>query len=155
MKKAYSMKEIADSIGVNKMKVYRSITSNHYKEQYKNGQTLYFSETVKKLVEKDLTKETVTENRNKENSKSNGELIDALEERINSQQKQIEDLTRLLDQSQKLQLIAEKKVMTLEKPLQNGSEENNSSKENTSNEEKKESNNKNRGFLHRIFRKNQ
>lgn len=114
MKKAYSMKEIADSIGVNKMKVYRSITNHHYKEQYKNGQTLYFSETVKKLIEKDLVEGTVTENRNKNNSESNGELIDALEERINSQQQQIENLTRLLDQSQKLQLMAENKIKQLE-----------------------------------------
>ena len=60
--------------------------------------------------------------------------------------KQIEDLTKLLDQSQKLQLMAEKKVMSLEKPLKNDSEEN------ISNEEKKESNNKNKGFFHRIFR---
>lgn len=65
-KNGYSMKDIADLIGVSKMRVYRTITKNHYKERYKVGQTLYFDETVKNLLKKELKGESVTDERNSE-----------------------------------------------------------------------------------------
>jgi len=110
-KNGYSIKEIADAIGVSKMKVYRTITKNHYKEQYKVGQTLYFDETVKTLLEKELKELTVTEDRNKEQKDY---LVNELKDRVQSQQEQIVKLTRLLDQSQQLQLMAENKIKELE-----------------------------------------
>ena len=110
-KNGYSMKEIADLIGVSKMKVYRAITRNHYKEQYKVGQTLYFGETVKTLLEKEIKEETVTEDHNTEQKDY---LVDELKDRVQSQQDQIVKLTRLLDQSQQLQLMAENKIKQLE-----------------------------------------
>lgn len=111
IKNGYSMKEIADSIGVSKMKVYRTITKKHYKEQYKVGQTLYFDETVKKLLYKDLKQVTVTEGHNTEQKNY---LVDELKDRVQSQQEQIVKLTKLLDQSQQLQLMAENKIKQLE-----------------------------------------
>ena len=110
-KNGYSIKEIADAIGVSKMKVYRTITKNHYKEQYKVGQTLYFDETVKKLLYKDLKQVTVTEGHNTEQKNY---LVDELKDRVQSQQEQIVKLTKLLDQSQQLQLMAENKIKQLE-----------------------------------------
>ena len=110
-KKGYSMKEIADLIGVSKMKVYRTVTKKHYKEQYKIGQTLYFDETVKNLLEKEFKKETVTEDHNTERKDY---LVEELKDRVQSQQDQIVKLTRLLDQSQQLQLMAENKIKQLE-----------------------------------------
>jgi len=111
IKNGYSIKEIADSIGVSKMKVYRTITKKHYKEQYKVGQTLYFDETVKKLLYKDLKQVTVTEDHNTEHKNY---LVDELKDRVQSQQEQIVKLTKLLDQSQQLQLMAENKIKQLE-----------------------------------------
>jgi len=110
-KNGYSIKEIADLIGVSKMKVYRTITRNHYKEQYKVGQTLYFNETVKNLLEKELKEVSVTEDHNTEQKDY---LVDELKDRVQSQQEQIVKLTRLLDQSQQLQLMAENKIKQLE-----------------------------------------
>ncbi|MBS0948688.1 replication protein B [Levilactobacillus brevis] len=113
-KNGYSIKEIADAIGVSKMKVYRTITKNHYKEQYKVGQTLYFDETVKTLLEKELKELTVTEDRNKEQKDY---LVNELKDRVQSQQEQIVKLTRLLDQSQQLQFMAENKIKQLENKM--------------------------------------
>jgi len=113
-KKGYSMKEIADLIGVSKMKVYRTVTKKHYKEQYKIGQTLYFDETVKTLLEKELKEETVTENHNTERKDY---LVEELKDRVQSQQEQIVKLTKLLDQSQQLQLVAENKIKQLENKM--------------------------------------
>ncbi|RDF13009.1 replication protein B [Levilactobacillus brevis] len=113
-KNGYSIKKIADLIGVSKMKVYRAITRNHYKEQYKVGQTLYFDETVKNLLEKELKKVSVTEDHNTEQKDY---LVDELKDRVQSQQEQIVKLTRLLDQSQQLQLMAENKIKQLENKM--------------------------------------
>ena len=96
------------------MKVYRAITRNHYKEQYKVGQTLYFDETVKNLLEKELKEVSVTENHNTEQKDY---LVDELKDRVQSQQEQIVKLTRLLDQSQQLQLMAENKIKQLENKM--------------------------------------
>ena len=114
IKNGYSMKEIADSIGVSKMKVYRTVTKKHYKEQYKIGQTLYFDETVKNLLEKEFKKETVTEDHNTERKDY---LVEELKDRVQSQQEQIVKLTKLLDQSQQLQLVAENKIKQLENKM--------------------------------------
>lgn len=113
-KTGYSIKKIADLIGVSKMKVYRAITRNHYKEQYKVGQTLYFDETVKNLLEKELKEVSVTEDHNTEQKDY---LVDELKDRVQSQQEQIVKLTRLLDQSQQLQLMAENKIKQLENKM--------------------------------------
>lgn len=113
-KNGYSIKKIADLIGVSKMKVYRTITRNHYKEQYKVGQTLYFDETVKNLLEKELKEVSVTEDHNTEQKDY---LVDELKDRVQSQQEQIVKLTRLLDQSQQLQLMAENKIKQLENKM--------------------------------------
>ena len=113
-KNGYSIKKIADLIGVSKMKVYRAITRNHYKEQYKVGQTLYFDETVKNLLEKELKEVSVTEDHNTEQKDY---LVDELKDRVQSQQEQIVKLTRLLDQSQQLQLMADNKIKQLENKM--------------------------------------
>lgn len=125
-KNGYSIKKIADLIGVSKMKVYRTITRNHYKEQYKVGQTLYFDETVKNLLEKELKEVSVTEDHNTEQKDY---LVDELKDRVQSQQEQIVKLTRLLDQSQQLQLMAENKIKQLENKMTGEQDEKESAEE--------------------------
>lgn len=143
------MKEIADLIGVSKMKVYRAITRNHYKEQYKVGQTLYFGETVKTLLEKEIKEETVTEDHNTEQKDY---LVEELKDRVQSQQDQIVKLTRLLDQSQQLQLMAENKIKQLENKTSDEQAENNSSEVGTqSNNVDTPRDNAERGFWSRLF----
>lgn len=108
------------------MKVYRTITRNHYKEQYKVGQTLYFDETVKNLLEKELKEVSVTEDHNTEQKDY---LVDELKDRVQSQQEQIVKLTRLLDQSQQLQLMAENKIKQLENKMTGEQDEKESAEE--------------------------
>jgi len=148
-KNGYSMKSMADLMGVSKMKVYRTITRNHYKEQYKVGQTLYFDETVKTLLEKELKEASVTEDHNTE---QNDDLVEELKDRVQSQQEQIVKLTRLLDQSQQLQLMAENKIKHLEGTTTDESSKKQDSrpKIETSNVEQSATKNE-RGFWSRLF----
>lgn len=150
-KNGYSMKEMADLMGVSKMKVYRTITKNHYKEQYKVGQTLYFDETVKNLLEKDLKEISVTEGHNTE-QKDN--LVEELKDRVQSQQEQIVKLTRLLDQSQQLQLMAENKIKQLENKTADEQDKNDVSDKDTQSEDVDMStDNVERGFWSRLFKR--
>lgn len=149
-KNGYSIKKIADLIGVSKMKVYRTITRNHYKEQYKVGQTLYFDETVKNLLEKELKEVSVTEDHNTEQKDY---LVDELKDRVQSQQEQIVKLTRLLDQSQQLQLMAENKIKQLENKMTGEQDKKDSAEEpvQTSNVDNTAAKAE-RGFWSRLFR---
>mgnify|MGYP001275279874 CR=1 FL=1 len=161
MKNGYSMKQIADEIDVSKMKIYRTITKNHYKECYKKGQTLYYDETVKDLVRKEVLNIGVTSNHNNQKSSekndfSDDKLVNTLMDRIDSQKAQIINLTKLLDQSQQLQLMAEKKIAALEAPKETETPAQ-SSKDETAPEtvvenQKKEPRPQKQGFWHRIFK---
>lgn len=150
-KNGYSIKKIADLIGVSKMKVYRTITKNHYKEQYKVGQTLYFDETVKNLLEKELKEVSVTEDHNTEQKDY---LVDELKDRVQSQQEQIVKLTKLLDQSQQLQLMAENKIKQLENKTADEQDKNDVSDKDTQSEDVDMStDNVERGFWSRLFKR--
>lgn len=70
-----------------------------------------WSQTVKKLLEKELKELSVTKDHNTEQKDY---LVNELKDRVQSQQEQIVKLTRLLDQAQQLQFMAENKIKELE-----------------------------------------
>lgn len=105
----WTMKQIADNLGVNKMKVYRTVTNNSIPYAYKKGQTLYFNATSKATIE-----DLITPNQSKI-TKLSLAVLKSLNEEIASQQEQIARLTKLLDQSQKLQLLAQQQRVAAEK----------------------------------------
>ncbi len=130
-KQGWTMKQIADELGVNKMRVYRTISRLNLKEAYKRGQTLYFDKAARKAVETAIqggktqvntsqpkaNQSQPTAHSTNSNPPANNELIKALSNRIEMQQNQIESLTRLLDQSQRLQLISEQRTQKIEKQV--------------------------------------
>lgn len=116
----WTMKQIADELGVNKMRVYRTISRLNLKEAYKKGQALYFDVTAKTAIENAIRQTgTTTSNQSATGSQSSiaNEFAESLNDRIKSQQDQIENLTKLLDQSQRLQLVAEKRTSEAEKKI--------------------------------------
>lgn len=50
-KQGWTMKQIADELSVNKMRVYRTISRLGLTETFKKGQTLYFDQEAKNAVE--------------------------------------------------------------------------------------------------------
>ena len=116
----WTMKQIADELGVNKMRVYRTISRLNLKEAYKKEQALYFDVTAKTAIENAIRQTgTTTSNQSATGSQSSiaNEFAESLNDRIKSQQDQIENLTKLLDQSQRLQLVAEKRTSEAEKKI--------------------------------------
>ncbi|WP_268912249.1 helix-turn-helix transcriptional regulator [Lentilactobacillus sp. SPB1-3] len=109
MQEYWTMKQIADGLGVNKMRVYRTVKNNNIPYARKQGQTLCFNATAKATIESLITpdKSKVT--------KLSLSVLKSLNEEIASQQEQIERLTKLLDQSQKLQLLAQQQRVAAEK----------------------------------------
>lgn len=123
-KQGWTMKQIADDLGVNKMRIYRTISRLNLKEAYKKGQTLYFDQAAKDAVENAIrpnTSQSVRTNPQSRQTKttdtSANQLLVSLNDRVKAQQTQIETLTRLLDQSQRLQLVAEQRTQKVEKQV--------------------------------------
>ncbi|WP_283679743.1 helix-turn-helix domain-containing protein [Lentilactobacillus sp. Marseille-Q4993] len=127
----WTMKEIADELGVNKMRVYRTITRNAISETGKKGQTLYYNDAAKEKIVSIIQSDEPDQEEPKAKKASrpkatapstqtaniNSSIFSSLNEQISSQQEQIETLTRLLDQSQKLQMIAEKQSHASERKV--------------------------------------
>ncbi|WP_237047517.1 helix-turn-helix domain-containing protein [Lentilactobacillus curieae] len=106
------MKQIADDLGVNKMRVYRTISKNNISESFKKGQALYFDEKAKTTIENLINPSS---NRQLPTTNVSASVLRSLNEEIASQQEQIERLTQLLDQSQKLQLLAQQRSVAAER----------------------------------------
>ncbi len=51
------MKQIADELGVNKMRVYRTISRLNLTEAFKRGQTLYFNQDAKDAIEQAINQQ--------------------------------------------------------------------------------------------------
>lgn len=139
-----TMRQIANEANISKMTVYRIVTREHIKGRYGNDRALHFDNTAEKAIlsalEHAKTRPSYNRKRNDVTSRDtvsdtqDTDLVIALNERIKSQQQQIDQLTRLLDQSQQLQLMAERKLKRLEQP-QNRPENSSDSPDKKSNEE--------------------
>ncbi|GAF35901.1 replication protein B [Lentilactobacillus farraginis DSM 18382 = JCM 14108] len=102
-KQGWTMKQIADDLGVNKMRIYRTISRLNLKEAYKKGQTLYFDQAAKDAVENAIrpnTSQSVRTNPQSRQTKttdtSANQLLVSLNDRVKAQQTQIETLTGYL-----------------------------------------------------------
>lgn len=135
IKNGYSLKQISDEIGVNKMKVYRFVKSNHITEQYTNAQTKYYDETVRALIIKEFSdKATDTPNGTNERLENTEiKLIDILNKQIEQQSKeldrknkQLENKDKQLDKMQ--ELLSQQQQLSLQdkKLIQKYEEENKS-----------------------------
>lgn len=103
-----SIKQIADSLGVNKLRVYRYIKANNINEAYQENGTLLYDETAVKLIisafeEKGETAETVRETFHNTVKDIAADTVDTLMKQLEEKDKQIEQLTAALQSAQETQ----------------------------------------------------
>ena len=128
--KLYSQKDIADRLGTSKSTVYRIIKELGLKHSTKQSQTMLYDESVLKSVKKDFENRKLVQGSVNESAKSNDELIAQLKDDLQHERETVENLTRLLDQSQQLQLSLQQQLMALKAPQEATTASENNSKAN-------------------------
>ena len=114
--KLYSQKDIADRLGTSKSTVDRIIKELGLKHSTKQSQTMLYSEAVLKSVKKDFENRKLVQGAASESSRSNDELIAQLKDDLQHERETVANLTRLLDQSQQLQLSLQQQIKALKAP---------------------------------------
>lgn len=128
--KLYSQKDIADRIGTSKSTVYRIIKELGLKHSTKQSQTMLYDESVLKSVKKDFENRKLVQGSVNESAKSNDELIAQLKDDLQHERENVANLTRLLDQSQQLQLSLQQQIKALKAPQEATTASENNSKAN-------------------------
>lgn len=128
--KLYSQKDIADRVGTSKSTVYRIIKELGLKNATKQSQTMLYDESVLKAVRKDFEARKLNQNSPAESVHSNDELIAQLKDDLQHEREQVANLTKLLDQSQKLQLNLQQQLKALKAPQEATTASENNSKAN-------------------------
>ena len=128
--KLYSQKDIADRLGTSKSTVYRSIKELGLTHSTKQSQTMLYDESVLKSVKKDFENRKLVQGSVNESAKSNDELIAQLKDDLQHERENVANLTRLLDQSQQLQLSLQQQIKALKAPQEATTTSENNSKAN-------------------------
>ncbi|MEE6647980.1 hypothetical protein PS398_08890 [Limosilactobacillus pontis] len=116
--KLYSQKDIADRIGTSKSTVYRIIKELGLKNTTKASQTMLYDESVLKSVRKEFRARKLEQNSTAESDQNSDELIAQLKDDLQHERETVANLTRLLDQSQQLQLSLQQQIKALKAPKQ-------------------------------------
>ena len=127
-----STKQIADKLNLPKQKVYRCIKLNHIKEAHtetvKGNTVLMYDKQAIEQIESILKggASTSSEAHQKAVHDTVNEAVlkqlDILNEQLKAKDKQIENLTKLLDQAQMLNAMDKKKIEALENKLEEPNE---------------------------------
>lgn len=135
-----SQKQIADRFGVPKQKIYRCIKLNHIKEAHsevvKGNTVLMYDKQAIEQIESILKggATTSSEAHSEAHSEVHHEAVnealneavlkqlDILNEQLKAKDKQIENLTKLLDQEQQLNAMNQQKILALETKLEEPTE---------------------------------
>lgn len=95
-----TLKQIADEIGVSKQRVYRYVSQAQIRPTKQDGKTMYFSDAAQESIKGEFS---ARKRRKKTPLNAQNDItLDALMRQLEAKDKQIADLTRLLDQEQKL-----------------------------------------------------
>ena len=147
-----STKQIADKLNLPKQKVYRCIKLNHIKEAHtetvKGNTVLMYDKQAIEQIESILQggASTSSEAHQKAVHDTVNEAVlkqlEILNEQLKTKDKQIENLTKLLDQAQMLNAMDKKKIEALENKLEEPNEV-----------DPKESDEIPKGFWAKIFKK--
>lgn len=151
-----SQKQIADKLGVPKQKVYRCIKLNHIKEAHtetvKGNTVLMYDKQAIEQIESILQGGATTSNEahsevhheavNEALNEAVLKQLEILNEQLKAKDKQIENLQKLLDQEQHLNAMNHEKILLLESKLEEPNEV-----------EPKESDEQQKGFWAKIFKK--
>ena len=151
-----STKQIADKLNLPKQKVYRCIKLNHIKEAHtetvKGNTVLMYDKQAIEQIESILqggastSSEAHSEVHHEAVNEALNEAVlkqlEILNEQLKAKDKQIENLTKLLDQEQQLNAMNQKKILALESKLEEPNED-----------DPKESDEIPKGFWAKIFKK--
>ena len=151
-----STKQIADKLNLPKQKVYRCIKLNHIKEAHtetvKGNTVLMYDKQAIEQIESILqggastSSEAHSEVHHEAVNEALNEAVlkqlEILNEQLKTKDKQIENLTKLLDQAQMLNAMDKKKIEALENKLEEPNEV-----------DPKESDEPPKGFWTRFFKK--
>ena len=151
-----SQKQIADKLGVPKQKIYRCIKLNHIKEAHsevvKGNTVLMYDKQAIEQIESILNGGATTSSEahsevhheavNEALNEAVLKQLDILNEQLKAKDKQIENLTKLLDQEQQLNAMNQQKILALENKLEEPNET-----------DPKESDEMPKGFWTRFFKK--
>ena len=147
-----STKQIADKLNLPKQKVYRCIKLNHIKEAHtetvKGNTVLMYDKQAIEQIESILQGGATTSNEAHQKAVHDTvneavlKQMDILNEQLKAKDKQIENLTKLLDQAQMLNAMDKKKIEALESKLEEPNEV-----------DPKESDEIPKGFWAKIFKK--
>lgn len=147
-----STKQIADKLNLPKQKVYRCIKLNHIKEAHtetvKGNTVLMYDKQAIEQIESILQggASTSSEAHQKAVHDTVNEAVlkqlEILNEQLKAKDKQIENLTKLLDQEQHLNAMNHEKILLLESKLEEPNET-----------DPKESDEIPKGFWAKIFKK--
>ena len=107
-----TIKQIADELHVDKQKVYRFVKQNHINEAHQSGQTKYFDEVAEKRIKSHFSEKQPNQ---RSGSEPHHDMVyDALIKQLETKDKQIEQLQKLLDQEQQLRMVAESRILSIE-----------------------------------------
>lgn len=118
-----TIKQIADDLQIDKQRVYRYIKAHHINEAlheaHQNGKTKYYDEAAqeqikKAFAEKSESHQTTSKSTSKAHHEALFETIEMLQNELKIKNEQIEKLHTLIDQEQKLRLVAEDMIHALE-----------------------------------------
>ena len=151
-----STKQIADKLNLPKQKVYRCIKLNHIKEAHtetvKGNTVLMYDKQAIEQIESILQGGATTSNEahsevhheavNEALNEAVLKQLDILNEQLKAKDKQIENLQKLLDQEQHLNAMNHEKILLLESKLEEPNEV-----------DPKESDEQQKGFWAKIFKK--
>ncbi|EEI18294.1 replication protein B [Lactobacillus hilgardii] len=157
-KRTYTMKQIANLIGIDKTKIWRFIRDNNIHEYSKNGRALLFNEQQKSRIIKGVKSSDVhsmNEQKNDSNL-SDKELISVLKNELEQKNKEIDRFQKLLDQQQQLNLSSQKLLESKNGTTQSHENDSKDDKikpdKNISEQNKKPSNETRESFWKRLFR---
>ena len=151
-----STKQIADKLNLPKQKVYRCIKLNHIKEAHtetvKGNTVLMYDKQAIEQIESILQSGATTSNEahsevhheavNEALNEAVLKQLEILNEQLKAKDKQIENLQKLLDQEQHLNAMNHEKILLLESKLEEPNEV-----------DPKESDEQQKGFWAKIFKK--
>lgn len=122
-----TLKQIADELGVDKQKIYRFVKKHgieavHQESASEAHQAKQYDEAAQTLI-----KQAFSQNEPHQESTSevhqnhiSETVIDALLKQLDEKDKQIDQLQQLLNQEQKLRLVAEQKLLEPPEPMRFG-----------------------------------
>lgn len=131
-----STKQIADKLNLSKQKVYRCIKLNHIKEAHtetvKGNTVLMYDKQAIEQIESILKGGATTSSEahsevhheavNEALNEAVLKQLEILNEQLKTKDKQIENLTKLLDQEQQLNAMNQQKILALEPKLEEPTE---------------------------------